>query len=206
MQVFIDESGDCGMKFGQGSSRIFVATAVIFADAGTAQECDAAISELRRALRFSDRTEFHFSKSSDTVRTRFLRTVAPFEFGHVSAVIEKTRLVNDAEFRNKQAFYKSIARRTLELVHGHLVDAMIIVDKCAEKEFGSELKRHVKEVLNRDAPRAIKDLRMEKSHTNNLLQLADMVCGAVARSLKDGGSGEFREIVGHRETAVDIWP
>lgn len=48
---------------------------------------------------------------------------------------------------------------------------------------------------------------MEASAANDLLQLVDMVCGAVARSLRVQRPDEqFRRVVRHREYEVRFWP
>jgi Protein of unknown function (DUF3800) len=46
---------------------------------------------------------------------------------------------------------------------------------------------------------------MEHSHSNNLIQLADMVCGAVGRSITSGDAA-YRNLVKAREKFVQIWP
>ena len=43
MLVFIDESGDSGLKINNGSSRYFAVSLVIFADDNEANACDKKI-------------------------------------------------------------------------------------------------------------------------------------------------------------------
>lgn len=45
---------------------------------------------------------------------------------------------------------------------------------------------------------------MEASHSNNLIQLADMVCGSVARSCGHEDD-RFRRLIGPRERFVQTW-
>jgi len=69
MLVLIDESGDCGLKFGRGSSDFFTCTAVVFSSEFAANACDRAIDELRRELKKPSGFEFHFSTfQTDSVR------------------------------------------------------------------------------------------------------------------------------------------
>src|SRR5579859_513091 len=51
----------------------------------------------------------------------------------------------------------------------------------------------------------IKKVAMASSHSNNLLQLVDMVCGAVMRSYTASDPG-FRDLVKKREKFVQQWP
>jgi hypothetical protein len=54
----------------------------------------------------------------------------------------------------------------------------------------------------------IRKVSMEPSHSNNLLQLADMVSGAVFRSFKTEKKNrmEFRRLLNARELDVQVWP
>jgi hypothetical protein len=64
--------------------------------------------------------------------------------------------------------------------------------------------------MNHDAEDGlvIRKVKMEDSKRNNLLQLADMVCGAVARSFREERENgwEFRRLVREREMRVQYWP
>ncbi|MGH9844302.1 MAG: DUF3800 domain-containing protein [Blastocatellia bacterium] len=107
MLVFIDESGDPGLKTDQGSSRFFTIGLVVFEDHDEAQACDDRITLLKRELGWSEDSEFHFKTNSNRVRRAFLEAVAPYNFFYYGIVIDKDpkRLDSDL-FKNKLAFYK----------------------------------------------------------------------------------------------------
>jgi hypothetical protein len=107
MFVFLDESGDPGVRGKVGSSSVFVITAVVFSDAGEAERCAEAIRQLRKDLGLHERFEFHFNKCSDKFRTAFLERVAGFGFYHHSFVVNKDKLYGDS-FRHKSSFYKFV--------------------------------------------------------------------------------------------------
>jgi hypothetical protein len=92
MLVFVDESGDAGMKLGAGSSNVFVVTAVIFEDHDEANACDLRIDLMREELRLSPHFEFHFNKCSRAFRNQFLEKVAPFNFFYLAVVVDKPKL------------------------------------------------------------------------------------------------------------------
>jgi len=48
MLVFVDESGDTGLRLSKGSSNYFVVTLVSFQDHDEATRCDRTIDELRK--------------------------------------------------------------------------------------------------------------------------------------------------------------
>ena len=53
----------------------------------------------------------------------------------------------------------------------------------------------------------IRKIRLKDSASNNLLQLADMICDAVARSFKDAAdASHYRELISCREKNVEVWP
>lgn len=62
MLIFIDESGDSGLKIDQGSSRFFTVSLVVFEDHDEALACDQRIGLLKRELRWKEGSEFHFKK------------------------------------------------------------------------------------------------------------------------------------------------
>ena len=72
-------------------------------------------------------------------------------------------------------------------------DAKVVIDKNGNRELLQRLQCTLKNRLNLSEQRAIRKLKMEDSRSNNLVQLADMACGAVARSItaKDDGYREM---------------
>ena len=70
MLAFIDETGDTGLKVGQGSSPYFTIALVLFEDHDEALACDQRIGLLRRELNLDSRYEFHFHENSDKIRQK----------------------------------------------------------------------------------------------------------------------------------------
>ena len=87
MLVFIDESGDSGLKIEGGSSRFFTVGLVVFEDYEEANACDKRIEFLAKEIGWASVSEFHFKKNSDTVRKAFLQAVAPYQFFYYGIVI-----------------------------------------------------------------------------------------------------------------------
>lgn len=92
MLILIDESGDAGMKLGKGSSPFFCVIAVIFTDSLDADACDRAIDELRRKMQLPNDYEFHFSKNSESIRTRFFKHIGPERFSYHAFILNKAKL------------------------------------------------------------------------------------------------------------------
>ncbi len=90
MLVFVDESGDTGLKLKENSSAYFVVAAVLFMDRHEATRCARAIERL--ALRQGRTHEYHFVARKDHVRKAFFECVREFDFIYASIVINKAKL------------------------------------------------------------------------------------------------------------------
>lgn len=204
MLVFIDESGDPGLKINAGSSRYFIVALVAFEDREEALAVDDRIALLRKEQKFPARFEFHFNKMKPAYRRMFLEAVAPYNFFYFGVVIDKAKLTESF----KESIYKYACGLLLENAKPRLNNAIVIVDGSESKRFRHELKSYLIRRLKDDSGKCfIKKVRILDSTTTNLLQLADMVVGSVARSFsgkKD--SREYRSLIAHREMNVEVWP
>lgn len=63
MLIFIDESGDSGLKISQGSSQFFIVSLVVFEDHDEAVACDQRIELLKREVSFHKSNEFRFKRT-----------------------------------------------------------------------------------------------------------------------------------------------
>ncbi|MEX2300744.1 MAG: DUF3800 domain-containing protein [Bryobacterales bacterium] len=207
MLVFIDESGDSGMRGKPGSSPHFVVTGVLFEDHDEASQCESRIQELRESRRLSPRFEFHFNSCSHDLRTAFLQAVRSSGFFYHSIVLNKAKLWSEG-FHDKSSFYKYTTGLVFENMKPQLNDSIVVLDKCGNQEFRCELAKYLKRRVNETGgKRLIKKVKMQRSDGNDLLQLADMVCGAVARSYSSKENRwVFRKLIRHRELRVQIWP
>jgi hypothetical protein len=205
--VFIDESGDPGLKIDAGSSNYFTVALVAFEDHDEALAADERISLLRKEQGLPDNFEFHFNKMKPAFRRVFFEAVAPYNFFYFGVVMDKARLT-EREFQFKESIYKYACGLLLEEAKPRLSNAIVVFDGSESKRFRHELRNYLVRRLKDDSGKCfIKNVRVHNSSTNNLLQLTDMVVGAVARSYsgkKD--SREYRSLITHREMNVELWP
>jgi hypothetical protein len=208
MLVCIDESGDSGFKFAQGSSEYFTCVAVFFPDPFTADACDRSIDEIRRTLKLKLKYEFHFKECSDRVRQAFFKMIAQERFTYYGFVLNKPRLYGRT-FTDRQGFYNFTVGLICENAKHLFSDSKIIIDRCGDRNFQLQLEKSLKtRMIRDDGTSLIKRVTMEASHSNNLLQLADMICGAVARDFNSDKDdrGYYRRIIRGREGRVQFWP
>lgn len=208
MLVFVDESGDTGVQLDKrGTSQFFVVTAVTFEDHEEAEACDKAITQLRASLGWNENTEFHFTNLSREHRLQFLAHVAGFEFFYLSVVLNKAKLTGPG-FQFKDSFNKYAVNLVFQNAKPRLANATVIIDGKGERKFRRQLQTYLKKRVNEQGQTAIRKVKLEGSHTNNLLQLADIVCGAVTRSLQPSKADfrDYRRVIKHREISFQIWP
>lgn len=206
MLVFIDESGDAGLKVDEGSSPYFVVTLILFQDKECAKMIDIYFEELRTQLNLHKEYEFHFTKLSHKLRENFLDAVRSFEFKYFSFVIHKENF-DETLIKNGREFYKFAFKEACLLAKPYLAEATVVIDGQSSREFKQEFEKHLKAGLNDDELRRIKKVKMQDSHKNNLLQLADMVCGAIgAFHRKDKYQTDFYwKKIKLREEIVEIF-
>jgi len=178
--LFMDESGDTGFKFEKGSSRFFVLSIVIFDNPVEAEKTAKTIKNLRKKLKLSVNFEFKFSTgTTKKQKEKFLKIVKQENFTYRSVVIDKQKLLK----ANPQSFQESIYILSSELLFlrgKELANATLVLDRV-NRQFLRKMNFFLKRRLNTPLRKIIRKIKADKSSNNNLLQLVDMVCGAVYR-------------------------
>lgn len=207
MLVFVDESGDAGLEIEKGATNLFHVALVLFQDGEAAIACDTRIAKLREELGFRPDFEFHFNKLSKKHRIRFLQTVASYDWFYFTITINKKKLYGPG-FKISGSFYKYVVGLVFNNAKPHLSNAHVIIDGKDSRRFQKQLATYLRKKMNDDKRCAISKVKIQKSESNSLIQLADMVVGATARSFKKDSKdyNAYRLIIAHREIYSQIWP
>lgn len=202
MLVLIDESGDPGFKLVRGSSSHFVIAMVIFDDEGDAEKASAAIRDLRGQLRL--KTEFKFAKSHDNVKDAFFDCVCAYPFRVRAVVVDKSAIYSGNLRTRKALFYNFFVKSLLEHDNGRLHDARVKIDGSGDRRFRNELNTYLRRELHEGKVRSVK---FAESHRDNLIQLADMVAGAILRSyrLDRKHADRWRRLLERHGKVGNIW-
>ncbi|RFC36076.1 MAG: Protein of unknown function (DUF3800) [Candidatus Nitrotoga sp. LAW] len=179
MLVLIDESGDAGFKLARGSTQHFIVAMVIFDDFKEAERASDIIEAARTTLRI--RTEFKFNKCSGQVKDGFFAMVAPCKFTVRAIVVDKAKIYSENLREHKEMFYNFFVKSLLQHDHNALVGARVKIDGSGDREFKRELAAYLK---RESTGGKIVSVKFVESHRDNLIQLADMVAGAIARSYR----------------------
>lgn len=182
MIVFIDDSGDPGFKLTKGSTSHFIIAMVIFDDELEAEKTAIAIKELKRKLRFREKTEFRFFKTCRDYRIDFLKAVNKFNFRVRCLVVDKS-IIRSKELRNnKNSFYGYFIKEILKHSNNTVLDAKIRMDGSGDRVFRKNFLTYLRRELNYSEKKIMRNCKMVDSKGNVLVQMADMVAGSINRA------------------------
>lgn len=197
---FLVEAGDTGFRFKKGASRYFVVTLVIFDDAAQAAQVSEAIDALRRKLHMPAAREFRFSAgSSNHVKIEFLRALLPYSFRYRALVVDKATFQDiHPHHPEKQLFEKVVAHL---FKAGDLENVTLVMDRIVGGSFEECLYVALRQYLKKSGKTPIRKFKDVESRQDNLLQVADMICGAIYRSYARE-EDEFRSIIQIKEELI----
>lgn len=205
MLVFVDESGDPGLKIAQGSSAYFIVALAVFEDDCETQLMEQRIELLRHELHVDSHFEFKFNKCRHDFRVSFFEAVAPYNFFYYGIVIDKAGLYGEG-FQHKESFYKYVTQLVFLNAREHLEDAKVYIDMSGDRDFRREITSYLKDKINSEK-RHIRQVRFLNSANSSLIQLVDMVAGAIHRSYSRKSDAEdYIKIIRHRQAHLQVWP
>lgn len=179
MHIFVDDSGDGGFKLDRGSSAFLVMAAAVFPDPKEIEHLARCLSDCRAAC--SHQREFKFTKTSKKVRASFFSHIRPVDF-HVRAIIIDKRNIHSPKLRSDPPLFKSWAiRQLLSKTYRQVQDAKVVVDGQDTRAFGISDAAYLMDMVNRETPRAIREVKFDDSKHNIGIQLADMCAGVIRR-------------------------
>jgi Protein of unknown function (DUF3800) len=203
MHLFLDESGDTGFKFRRGSTQAFVIALVVVDNPAS---LDQAVERLRNQYGVKARDEFKFSATADKLKERFFHGIQDHDFYVRAIVIDKTMIYSE-RLRQKHWFYNYVTKLVLNHDDGFINDATLVVDKRLP---GIVDRRHFDTYLRRElnaGRRRLKAIRHHDSGRDNLLQVADMIAGAIHRQYGPKQDASYLNLISQQisHPKTDIW-
>lgn len=128
-------------------------------------------------------------------------------FSFCSVVMNK-KLLWSPGFRAKEPFHKSATNYVFQNCLDRLANATVTIDGSGDREFRRSLQGYLKKKTRRGSGESrIKRVLVRDSEKEPLLQLADMVCGAVARSYSQKGDRQiYLDAIKRIPRMVQFWP
>jgi hypothetical protein len=183
-----DESGDASFRFDKGASR-YLAIAVI-----ATQDADALRSvliQLRRSENLPDNYEFHFnSLTSPRLREKTLTTLRNADFLSWALIVDKTILPYHLRDLSGMELYLFLV---VDLINRIPVEyrrkGTLILDEVGSANAAlDKLKRTLK---NHNIKHEFSRIFFRRSRSEDLIQVADLVAGAILRRDAKNDSGAF---------------
>lgn len=177
MLIFIDESGDPGFKLGRGSTSHFVIAMIIFDKNEDATFTSKVIKDALIDLKI--RPEFKFSKSSDIKKDEFFARIKSCRFRIRALVVDKEKIYSKNLRQDDEKFYNYFTKILMNFPELKLNNVSVKIDGSGDREFKKELNRYLRSQIKSNLKLKIE---LVDSSKNYLIQLADMVAGAIAKS------------------------
>ena len=186
-----DESGDVSFRFDRGATSHFVIAII-----GTRQpqSLRQALSTLRQRHGLPARYEFSFhGTTSRRLRAALFDTVAQLDFRIWAVVAEKAGLPHSFRIMSGRSFYVYTVTRTVETIPvDWRENATLLLDEFDRSgKTLAELKKALKLL---EIHRGFKRIRSRRSHSDNLIQIADLAAGAVLRHYAKRDDGAYRRL------------
>jgi hypothetical protein len=197
--VFVDESGCTGFKFDKGSTKHFVVTMVFFETPESAEATAQKLSQIRTDRNYHD--ELHFKELPNNLRTTFYEYMDDCNFFYRSIIIDKTHIYSQHLKQNKKLFYNYVVGQMVRHDGGYLKDAKIIVDASCDRAFQTELNVYMRRKA-REAGYFIHGIKFKDWRQNSLVQVADMMCGAIFRKHEKSDRQFYKQIM---KKENDLW-
>ncbi len=209
MPTFIDESGDTGHEL--DSATHFRLVAVWVPTQEVAEDFRDGIRQLRKQMKLPSAYEFKFAKTGAHPERRkaFFEVALRHEFRFTAASVDK----REGEWRYadrrgihwacavslaatlRETYRAEEARRVKAAGHDRPLGELVVVDDNQDQKFLATVKEEFGGLASGCRPGAslVGKVKFRGSGPDDLIQLADMVCGAVAAHL-DGDSTWYKMI------------
>ncbi len=211
MPTYIDESGDPGFK--PGRSDYFQLCAVTVRSAKDAEKMRVAVGQLKFALKMPTDREFKFSETGSLPKRRdaFFNAVMQFPWHFAAAAVDKRVISHDAQSNATCYEYASTAIATLlrsQYKARWLADGdgyrkeTVIVDDNKDRGYLATLSEAFRPLGSAEVPAItlVGKVKFADGQSEVLLQLADMLSGAVYASL--GGDDTWLDRVKSRQLSA----
>ena len=184
-----DESGDVSFRFDRGATSHFVVAII-----GT-QQPDAlrqALVDLRRQHSLPAHYEFSFhGTTSYRLRAALFETAAQLDFRTWAVVAEKARLPRRFQAMAGRSFYVYFVTETIRLIPEEWRGGTtLLLDQFDEA--GRAITTLKRELKARGIPKGFQRIRGRRSHGEELIQIADLMAGAILRKYAKGDNRTFQ--------------
>jgi hypothetical protein len=173
-----DEAGDASLNFEKGASRYFVVAVVATQDA---DELRSALGNLRKRENFSQGFEFHFnSLTSEQLREKALSALRNADFKAWALVVDKTIIPKSLRALTGMELYLFMVAELISLIPANIREkGTLILDEVGSAEAALVQLRRMLKVNG--IRHGFSRIFFRRSRSEDLIQVADLVAGAILR-------------------------
>jgi hypothetical protein len=172
------ESGDVSFNFGKGASRYFVMAVIATTQPENMRQ---VLVDVKKEFKLSPSYEFSFNDiASSSLRLRIFQALQTADFEAWALVVDKTSLSIPFSVMRRLDFYLFCITELLQTIPSEKREkATLILDEFGgEPDLPLEFRRYMK---RRNIPRHFSRVLTKRSKSEPLIQVADLVAGAVFR-------------------------
>lgn len=173
-----DEAGDASLNFKKGASRYFVIAVVATQDADGLR---AVLENLRKRENFPQNFEFHFNALTSTkLREKTLQVLQHADFTGWALVIDKTTMPLPLRALTGMEFYLFMVAELISRIPIHIREkGTLILDEVGSAEVA--LTKFKKMLKAHEIRHEFSRIFFRRSRSEDLIQVADLVAGAILR-------------------------
>jgi hypothetical protein len=199
--IYFDESGTPDVS--DQSPAVFVVAAVVIESRQDLAELEQRFTNAFAAIHRPEDHELKTTGLSERKHTRVLRELSLLDYQWAAACFDKAKLESPG-FANPGTFY----RYAFQFLVGDLLtiawQSDLVIDESSSDAFQCALESHLRRQNSGLPVGRLGSVSFSQSSKNRLVQLADLVAGAVRRSV-EGKHGPLREIE-HKMIKLQFWP
>ena len=206
--AFTDESGAFGWEFEKENvSTHFVITAIIVKEEDVLLLREKTEEVRKKYFQNGEMKSSSIGKNYER-RRRLIADLLPLPFSIFTVVIDKRELVEMKGLKFKPSFYKFMNN----IVHKELRRAFskitIVADEIGGSEYMQSFSKYVKD--KQDIPTLFGevDFYFEESRNDVIIQLADVICGTIARRYNKNIPDEpdFIKMLEKKTIRIEMYP
>ena len=141
-----------------------------------------AINLFRRRLGWVELHEFKFHKIEKRILVDLIDFVKGFDFKAYAVVLDKRNIDPSHVQNSKISLYNHTLKELLLRVSKN--DQVVVIDGEAAKKHAGKVRAYLRQNLRANGIEKV-SIRFVDSRKDSLVQLADIIAGAIARSYKD---------------------
>lgn len=189
MFAYIDDSGDSGFHFDNGSTRYVVMAACIFDSKEAITQAwklmETARCEEQNGVFFHryDR-EFKYNKTHARLKNIFFDTMADADYHVRVIIIDKTKLYSPKLLSEPKLLKSYMIRQLFTHTFGRVKNCTLYIDGQDTRAFAISDKDYLMHIVNKCCPSTLTAVNFVDSKDNPMIQLADMTAGAVRATLE----------------------